>query len=52
MRRITGRGAGWEYGGFGMAEWMQDHAIVVAALCVVAWVVVVIAIASSFVALQ
>ena len=52
MRRITGGGARWEYGGFGLAEWMQDHAIVVATLCVVAWVVVVIAIATSFTTLQ
>jgi hypothetical protein len=51
MRRITGGGARWEYGGISAAQWAQDHALIVATLCVIAWVVVVIAIATSFTSL-
>ncbi len=51
MRRITGGGARWEYGGIGAAEWAQDHALFVATLCVVAWLVVVLAIVTSFTSL-
>ena len=52
MRRITGGGARWEYGGIGASQWAQDHALFVATLCVVAWVVVVCAIATSFMSLS
>ena len=52
MRRITSGGARWEYGGVGVGAWLQDHAVVVATLCVVAWVVVVCAIATSFMSLR
>jgi len=51
MRRITGGGARWEYGDIGLAQWAQDHALFVATMCVIAWVVVVIAIATSFTSL-